>query len=264
MSPRPKRPPVDPTLVRRRELLDEYFDVIYWVGGDRAETMSRLENEYGGLLPITKLSRCPFTSEEVLVDIDINGLDGLWWNYEDPVRDVPELPETYFAFTGSLRLGKPLEKFPFLCVSGPEVPFLVHRMIRHPSIRAVISQVKIGPHTGYPIFYFVDPTENPLRFARFNEWGSHMYWTREYGGFWWDRVFEDDEELEFELEPSIEKGKLQWISPGDESLELQSDPEGCPYLNLPGDRNFQRIQNGVVWKPDLVPPTRKSRRRKSK
>lgn len=261
MSPRAKRPPADPTAARRREILDQYFDAIYWVGGDRAEVMSQLEKEYLGLLRPRELSRCPFTEVAVGIAIDTLGLDGLWWNYDQPIRPVPELPPTFFAFTGSLRLGKPLEAFPFLCKPGPEVPFLVHRMIRHPSIRAVISEVEIGPHTGHSIFYFVEPDENPIRFARFNEWGMGLYWTDDYGGFWWDRIFEDDEELEFDLGSWIKKGKLSWIAPKDEGLELRTEVDGCPYVGLKGKPTFQRVQDKKVWGPEQVASAPKRARR---
>ena len=55
--------------------------------------------------------------------------------------------------------------------------------------------------------------------------------------------------MDFDLSSWIGAGKLLWIGPGDTSLELRSDVEECPYLDLDGRREMSRIQDGKVWRP---------------
>ncbi len=53
-------------------------------------------------------------------------------------------------------------------------------------------------------------------------------------------------DADFDLAPWIEQGKVFWIAPGDESMTLRSDVQGCPYLNLLGSREFVSICRGKV------------------
>jgi hypothetical protein len=146
-------------------------------------------------------------------------------------------------------LGAELEWFPFLCKPGPEVPFVIPRILEVEGMRAVISQVPIGPHRGYAIVYFAE--DPPETLERFNTWGAGSYET--FAG--WDSVVEDAESLDFELEPWVESGKLLWIAPGDKRLELRGEAEACPYFGLEGRRSFIRIQAGEVW-DGPEPPSR--------
>src|SRR4051794_34893741 len=80
--------------------------------GDAAlATVVKLSTELRGLaedyrrgVPVVPISRCPFTQDVLRHSFDFFGLDGLWWNYDDPVRPVEDLLATYFALTGSVWL----------------------------------------------------------------------------------------------------------------------------------------------------------------
>ena len=65
------------------------------------EQLAAMRDEYENWLPVVPLSRCPFTGETVDYCIDLMGLDGLWWNYDAPVRRTGELPPAYLPWTGS-------------------------------------------------------------------------------------------------------------------------------------------------------------------
>lgn len=49
------------------------------------------------------------------------------------------------------------------------------------------------------------------------------------------------------MRPWLDSGKLLWIAPGDDHLELRSGSAGCPYLNLTGERRMQYVSGRQVW-----------------
>jgi len=178
----------------------------------------------------------------VRVAIDVAGLDGLWWRAERPVRrEVPEHP-TLFALTGALRLGAPLERTDFLVKPGPGAPYVIPRLLEEARAVAVVSTVEIGTHTGYVVAYFApaDATRRPT-----NEWGTDTYRVRTPRGLGWGTV--DQETRDFALRPWIERKRLRWIAPGDATLTPREGEPDCPYLDIAGPREPQRIQYGRAW-----------------
>lgn len=205
-------------------------------------------------LPLRDLSRCPFTGEKLSMVIDDMGLDGLWWNYDAPKRPENKLPITWYALDGALKLNSDPERAPFLCSPGPDVPFILPRLLEYIQVKAVISTIQIGAHTAYPIFYFADPMLYGEK--RVNDWGTARYW--ETGSMipelWspgeYISLTPDTNEYDFDLEPWIKAGKLLWIAPGDDTLTLHGHVSGCPYLDLQGSRRLKYIRNGIVWEDD--------------
>ncbi|HQQ90047.1 MAG TPA: hypothetical protein PLU82_07490 [Oscillospiraceae bacterium] len=229
--------------------------------GDVREQLEKTAAEFSDLLgrylnglPVRPLSRCPFTGEVLSMAVDDFGLNGFFWNNDAPKRPRNRLPETYFAMDGALKLaGKP-EPSPLLCCPGPGVPYVLPRLLRRKEIKAVISCLKVGTHTGYPIFYYADPMPDGV--LRVNDWGTERYW--EPGspvpgsvppGLYVD-VPARPEEMDFDLASWIRAGKLLWIAPEDAALTLHSGISRCPYLDLPGSRRVKYIQNGEVWEDD--------------
>lgn len=205
-------------------------------------------------LPVRDLSRCPFTGKKFSLAIDDLGLDGLWWNFDAPKRPENELPATYFALDGALKLGGEPEKAPFFCSPGPDVPFVLPRLLEFIQVKAVISSVQIGPHTAYPIVYYADPMLYGEK--RVNDWGTQRYW--ETGSIipelWTPGQYVSltpvTSEYDFDLEPWIKAGKLLWIAPGDTSLTLRGHVSRCPFLDLPGSRRLKFIRDGKVWEEE--------------
>ncbi len=126
----------------RRDLLDRYFpayqrwrDLSFDLSVSRGtgqdprlpeieqldRTLMGLRDQYRSNLPVLPLSRCPFSSQVLYHSVDPYGIDGLWWNYEAPVRPVETLPSTFHSFTGALHLVEPVEIAPFTGVLGPGV-----------------------------------------------------------------------------------------------------------------------------------------------
>lgn len=212
---------------------------LFWTG-------ERLRHEYLELLPEIRLSRCPHSGAELVVLMDTYDLDGLWWRYHGPLRITGERPPTLIALTGAVALGGTPPRAPFLVKPGPGAPYVIPRLLRFPGVIAVLSQVAVGSHTGYAISYFAASPDGEL--ARANEWGSNGF-TRvgADGRLEWGAVPEDPSELDFDLGPWLEQGKLRWIAPGDRDLRLQIGQAGCPYLGLAGRRDYVRIEDGRVW-----------------
>lgn len=218
------------------------------------EEIQALLGRYLEGLPLRDLSRCPFTGEKLSLTIDDLGLDGLWWNFEAPKRPENELPATYFALDGALKLGGEPEKAPFLCCPGPDVPFILPRLLAYIQVKAVLSSVQIGSHTAYPIVYYADPMLYGEK--RVNDWGTQRYW--EPGSIipelWtpgqYISLIPDISEYDFDLEPWIKAGKLLWIAPGDPGLTLHGHISRCPYLNLPGSHRLKFIRDGKVWEDE--------------
>jgi len=204
-----------------------------------------LRDQYIAGVPFLPLSRCPFTSEIMLHSIDNYGLDGLWWDYEYAARPQSPLLKTYVALTGAVKLDSKVRWAPFICRPGPEVPYVIPRLLNLPTIMAVLSSLKIGDNQGYAITYYGSPP--PQKVPRVNTWGSDTYiFLDENGKSCWDSEPESQSDYDFDIEAWIKNGLLLWIAPGDAGLVLRNDTAGCPYLGLQGIKKNQVIYKGKI------------------
>lgn len=238
----------------RRNLLAECGQILRKVQGavssDTAEEplrkLAALKKLYEEHLPILPLSRCPFTGQVLYRSIDPYGIDGYWWDYHNPVRLLTFLPSMFLSFTGALQLLGPVEETEFLCIPGPGVPFVIPDMLSGTSVKAVIYQLKIGTHTGYPLLYFADSASAGI--PPVNDWGTdHWNYSDLTGGIHWNTSVDMEDEYDFDLVPYLKSRNLLWISPDDRTMTLHSGLSGCPYVDLKGEKMIQRIQYGKVW-----------------
>jgi hypothetical protein len=204
-------------------------------------------SEYQTALPILNLSRCPFTGEVWSHSIDPYGLDGFWWNHYKPVRLLHEpLGGRFFAFSGAVSAPTEMRPIPFLVVPGPDVPFLIDRLMQIPSVTAVISQIQIGGLDAYPIVYFTSAdagANQPM-----NDWGTDHYSFRGPQGHYEEgQFFDAEDEYRYNITPWVEQKRLQWIEPGDASLTLQSGTNGCMFLQRKGKNAVWRTKSGRLW-----------------
>ncbi len=144
---------------------------------------------------------------------------------------------------GALKVGEPLETFSHTVFVGPEVPFVLPRLLQYEEIRAVLSSFPLGVHRLYLVCYFADPFPHNLR--RVNDVGSYCYRYRNSAGLLRNDFYEDPHK-DFELETWIRAGRLQWIAEGDETLSLRSHLRNCPYLELAGQKATLAISAGIV------------------
>lgn len=209
------------------------------------DQVDAINAQYRELLPDVTVARGPGSDEIVRWPIDTMGLDAWFWDYLTPVRRTPESPpRDWIAMTGAMRLADPVEHPSFAVVPGPDAPFVVPRILGAEGVRAVIAEVPVGAHTGWTVSYFGTPPENV---TRVNVWGTNIYpvcrdsvWTG------WDYDTPTISAYAFDLTPWLRSGKLLWIEPGDESATLHDGPDGCPFVDLPGQRRITVISNGEV------------------
>ncbi|TYK50948.1 hypothetical protein [Actinomadura decatromicini] len=200
-----------------------------------------VNRRYRALLPDVTVACSPATGAPVTWPIDVFGLDGLFWDYESPVRRPSSTrPADWLAMTGAMRLAEPVEHPPFAVVPGPEAPFVVPRVLGGPGVRAVIAEVPVGRHTGWAVSYF-GPRPEGVRLV--NLWGTNTYPKyRESGGGGWDWDMPRVASYDFELAPWLDSGKLLWL----DGTSLRSGSSGCPFVDLPGRRRITVIRNGEV------------------
>jgi hypothetical protein len=255
----------DDDIERRRLTVAEYF--LVWEDGDddspslREQLNNRrqeLRETYLDVLPTLPISRCPFSNDVLERAIDIIDLDGLYWEAKAPTRPpVEDAPSSFVALTGAVRLGEPVAWSPFLAKPGPEVPYVRPAVLDHEGVAAVVSRISIGPHTGYPIVYFLDPLYGDVPDElRLNEWGSERFRVIDERGAWrWGSELDDESAYDYEVERWVANGKLRWIAPGDASLEVRTGIDGCPFIGLDGHRAVTRIEEGEVWWPENMSPS---------
>ncbi len=211
-----------------------------------SKKLQKYYSQYEAGLPRRTLSRCPFTGVPVQLSIDTIGIDGLWWDYEAAARPIEELPPSVFAFSGAINIKSEIPNMPFLCKPGPGRPFVIPRLLVNPEIKAVISTVKIGNITAWPIFYFAE--DIPYELIRINDWGRDYYMAKTandegYAMQTYDYYIDYDFDLEF----YIRTGRLLWIKPEDDEFKLNSTINDCPYLNLQGNLYPVALYNGEIW-----------------
>ncbi|MFZ2413723.1 MAG: hypothetical protein WAW16_05830 [Candidatus Cryosericum sp.] len=209
------------------------------------EEIGGLRGRYLADLPVVTLSRNPLSGDILEYAMDVNGLDGLWWNYSQPLRPLQQLPADFVGLSGALQVGSPIEKMPFEVRPGPELPYVVPRLLALTGVCAVVSRVQIGPHVGHAIAYFADHPEQVPN--RVNTWGTDFYEVVDSQGV---LTWSCDGDLaaldrDFDLKPWMEAGKLLWIQPGDASTTLRSDTQACPFLTLTGSRMDSTLFNGI-------------------
>ncbi|MFE9607962.1 hypothetical protein [Streptomyces sp. NPDC006012] len=224
----------------RAKLLSRYARAGEESGGRR-----RLRSEYRDWLPEVTVSRCPGTGELVRWPLDTVDLDGLFWDFDVPVRRLPQaVPDQWLAMAGAVGLDRSaVADAPFRCRPGPAVPYVVPRLLNGPGVQVVIAQLPVGPHTAWVMTYF-GPA--PAETHRENLWGQDHYpvWR---DGAWegWAFVPFESRDNDYDLAPWLNEGKLLWVAPGDETWTLRSDHQ-CPFLRTEGERENPVIQRGRV------------------
>jgi hypothetical protein len=207
--------------------------------------LMELRDQYRGGLPFLPVSRCPFSAQVLYHSVDPYGIDGLWWDYDAPIRPVENYPPTFHSMTGALGLAEPVENAPFTCAPGPGIPYVVPEVLSSPSVRAVVSALTVGRHRGYVIAYYSEV--NPLPVPRLSTWGSSQWNVLDTRGtFSWGSGIITSAQCDFDLTPWIRNEKLLWIQPGDSGLTLRNGEAGCPFLALAGTHGRQLIRNGKI------------------
>lgn len=216
------------------------------------DALYALQGEYADRLPRIPVSACPHTGDVLKRSIDPYGLDGPWWTKDrtfTPAEPAP--PPTFRVLLGALDLhGRIPSEAGEVVLAGPDVPFVVPRLLGLPGMVAVVSRLDLpNGDIAYPIAYFsteaMHPTELHQAWTR-----AELWFTDDDGDSGWTAM---NDEWDFELAPWIEKGRLRWIRPGDAGFKVVGPDAGepCPYVGLSGDRLPQFIGGGERELGDL-------------
>lgn len=218
--------------------------------GDRPEAQldamkqafRQAKTDYFTALPRLGLSRCPHSGQPLVRSFDPWDLRGYWWQ-EGNLEDTPEPdPGPQFRMlSGAVTLNDlapeaGTEENAFI---GPEVPYVIPRILAMPTMLAVVSRLTLAcGYQAYPIAYF--STVKPPRGSLAIPWRRTAYdWEDESGAPCFSHPMDP---WDFDLGPWLRQGKLLWIEPDDASLSLRRQGDGpCPYIDLPGERRRQIV-----------------------
>ena len=211
------------------------------------QELRRSKEAYFDVLPRVPLSRCPHTNELLVRAFDPVGVDGLWWQEGQLIEfDEPAPPPTFQVLLGALNMnGKPPQGGPSEALVGPEVPYVIPRILEMPEMMAVVSEVRMAnDYIAYPIAYF--STESPPPGSLTQSWRESQYSFQTPAGTPAWTVKTDP--WDFDLERWVEVRKLQWVDPGDEDMQVRSGSWAeYPFRAVTGRREQQIIEGSDVW-----------------
>lgn len=201
--------------------------------------------EYGDRLPRVAVGRCPHTGGILKRSFDPFGLDGHWWHSIEIFTIIePVPPPTFKVWLGALRLhGRIPVEAQRGVEPGPEVPFVIPRLLSLPDMRAVIASRRLDTgDRAYIITYW--STDDIAEIDLHQGWLRSTQWMKSGWTI-------HNDEWDFDLRPYLERGSLRWIAPDDDAAILHEGVSGCPYLDLPGDRLNQILSFGErsAWPP---------------
>ncbi len=215
---------------RERDLLKDRF---YQVLG-----------EYSDRLPRVTLSKCPHCGAPLKRAFDPYGLDGPWWHASGICKiEEPAHCGHFQVLLGAVALhGREPVEVKEEVRPGPDVPFVVPKLLELPNMVVVVSWISLATgDTALPIAYFSTEEIPPLMLHQ--PWCRKDYWFQtEEGGSSWSVA---NDLFDFDLKPYLGKGQLKWVDLEEKDLPLHPvGDEKCPFLDLPGDRENQIIEEG--------------------
>lgn len=244
----------DELLARHAKAMARYR-VALMADDERAGLRARAEAdaavaEYFDRLPVLPMAVCPYTQQPLYRSFDHFGLDGPWWQ-PGASRPAPPAPYTFCVLRGAVHFqGKKVVGPSLEIAVGPEVPYVIPRLLELDTVTAVIGELPMAPgYRAFTIAYFAD--QPPPAAELTCDWPDTSYS--------WQTLFGDGGSVipvdpwDFELAPWIERGKLRWCTPGsgNEALAPRGKPADCPYLDLKGRREYLAVRGDQVWNRGL-------------
>ena len=221
-------------LLRRYWKATERFDQLMDEGKYESveqclEASRSAEQEYFHRLPRPALSCCPVCGKPLYRSFDPYGLDGLWWKPSASPPEPPSCPH-FCVLVGAVGYqGKDRRAGKFAVRPGPEVPYVIPRLLEHPGMIAVIGEVTMAPgYLAWPIAYFAEsrPAVEDLTAGWAREAFNYLTPLGETG------MKYCNDPWDFELLPWAERGKIQGCEPGSGNARLsKSTGADCPYLH---------------------------------
>ena len=204
----------------------EYYDELH----------DQVKKEYKSRLPIQSLSVCPFCGATFQLEMDPFGYAGDWWPKRPRIKN--QCPH-YVVLREVINLnGHRAQLKPNSSIQlGPEVPYVIKRLFKIPTMTCVIARLDLPcGYTYYPMTYFAEnpPPPNEVKCGR---------WASEYhGGF---EVVSDS--WHFDIRAFVESGQLRWATIKDTKVTLQPlGVETFPFLDMSGHQGIQLAQDNEI------------------
>lgn len=213
----------------------------------RTRELEEVLAAYFEALPRLALSRCPHCEKALYRAFDPWGLDGFWWQEElaAEIREEPACPH-FQLLTGAVAFqGLPAKGGEKAAYPGPEVPYVVPRVLELSTMVAVVSCLRVEPgYRAYPVAYFAQTAPPPGSLTQ--SWTRRSYSFRNEAGA--PSFTYDASPWDFDLVPWVDRTKVRWVAPDDRNLTLRLDPREYPYTSLPGARQPLEVKGTSVRK----------------
>ncbi len=203
----------------------------------------RQRDAYFARIPRVVMATCPFCDKPLVRSFDPYGLDGLWWQRDAEPEEPPAC--THFCLVrGALAygdhriVGGASEVHP-----GPEVPYVIPRLLTMDGMRMVIGQLPMQPgYRAYPLVYFAE--KRPPAQTLTADWCRKLFRYRKADGQeGWDLP---NDPWDFDLGPYLGDGRIWWSRPGSDNAAVTRQG-ACPFENLPGRREGVAVQGTRHW-----------------
>ena len=229
-------------LLKDQHKLEEQYNALVGQRGTKPERrklfrqMNQLRDEYSDRLPLQTLAICPFCGEAFKIPMDPFGYDGPWWRSRPLIdHSCPHFVVLREAINlNGLRadLGD-IGEIDF----GPEVPYVIKRLFKIPTMTCVMSRVDlVCGYTYYPMVYFAEspPPKDEVKCGT---------WASPYAGF-----FEEvQDSWLFDFGPFVESGQVRLANIRGDEVTLEShDLDSFPLLNLPGHQGLQNARRSDI------------------
>ncbi len=213
------------------------------------EEAGRYRADYFRRLPRVAMSCCPFDGKPLIRSFDPFGLDGLWWKSPTSAEELPRGPYLCVLRGAVNFMGKPPRAGRQEVEPGPEVPYVIPRLLEYPEMVMVIGQLEMSDgYIAYPLAYYAE-LRPPVEELTADWAGSEYTYTTQLGEAGWKTP---NDPWDFDLLPWLEKGKVRWCEPGSDNQKLAAGPpDQCPYLNLPGTRAPMQVSEEGVFEGPL-------------
>jgi hypothetical protein len=234
-------------LLRRMEKADTDYRAAMERDDDAAadalsDESDRLEALYFANLPNVVMGVCPFCAKPLYRGFDPHGLDGPWWVNSAEPRNPPACPH-FCLLRGAVNYqGRPVLGGKFEVHAGPEVPYVIPRILNMKGMIAVIGEVlmTVG-YKVYPIAYFA-PRRPPAQNLT-ADWPRKIHrWKTQLGVTGWRFPVDP---WDFDLLPWLQNDKVRWwtppAAPAEPALAVGT-PEECPYLEVSGEKQRLVVQ----------------------
>lgn len=203
-----------------------------------------LIEEYWKILPAVEFSCCPFCRRKLLRRFDAVDLDGFWWmdRTQRPCQE-PTSCEHFCLVTGALDFaGRPAQGGLFECLPGPDIPYVIPRLLDMGEMTAVVSCIAMScGYRALPVVYFSNDRTALKDLTQ--SWAQKVFqFHDENGRRGWDIK---EETPDYGLASWIKLGKLMWYSNG-RLNDSGDDPSTVGFLNINGRGRFQVLVNNQL------------------